>query len=429
MIRPGAAATLLPLRYLVPAAAAYLLAALALPWLAPELAGHYYHPRVLALTHTVTLGWITLTIIGASYQLLPVVLARPLWSARLARWVLPVYALGVIRVVGHFIIGGWRGFVWSAALVAIAAIAHVVNAAATLAHAPASFTARMMALALAAFAATTVLGGLIGLNKVWPILPGALFPTLHAHVQLALLGWVLPTVIGVAARVYPMFLLAPEPGAIGMRLQFAALAVGVPVLVAGLLVEGPAAIVLGSSLVAIAVLWHVAWVLRMTRARKRPRLDPALAMVVAGALFLVPATAVGLALATDLAGGPHVALAYGVLALGGWASLTIAGMMLKIVPFLVWYRVYGARVGRAAVPTLGELSLPAAERAALVLGVAGFAALAVGAALGDVVVLRIAAAGVAASALMFATALGRVMWHLRSARPTAVMPTSLEVAS
>ena len=49
---------LLPLSYLVAATAAFVLAAFAVPWLAPALAGHYYQPRVLALTHAVTLGWI-----------------------------------------------------------------------------------------------------------------------------------------------------------------------------------------------------------------------------------------------------------------------------------------------------------------------------------------------------------------------------------
>src|SRR4029450_2991529 len=53
--------------------------------LAPELSGHYYHPQVLALTHTITLGWITMAIMGAPYQLVPVVLERPIWSERIAR--------------------------------------------------------------------------------------------------------------------------------------------------------------------------------------------------------------------------------------------------------------------------------------------------------------------------------------------------------
>jgi len=84
--RGSAPSPTLPLSYLVTAVAAFVLACAAVPALAPELAGHYYHPRITALVHTVTLGWITLSIMGASYQLIPIVLARPVWSQRLARW-------------------------------------------------------------------------------------------------------------------------------------------------------------------------------------------------------------------------------------------------------------------------------------------------------------------------------------------------------
>src|SRR5215467_10130629 len=90
---------LIPLGYLTCAAAVFLAATAGIVWLAPDLAGHYYHPRVLALTHTVTLGWITIAIMGASYQLVPVVLERPLWSARLARWQLVLLVTAVSGMV------------------------------------------------------------------------------------------------------------------------------------------------------------------------------------------------------------------------------------------------------------------------------------------------------------------------------------------
>ncbi len=237
MIRPGAPSSTLPLAYLVTASVAFVAAALALPWLGAELAGHYYHPRVLALTHTVTLGWITLTIMGASYQLVPIVLERPVGSERVARWQLGVFVVGVIGVVGHFAIGEWSGFVWSAGLVTLAALAHAANVAMSLRGARPSFTARMMTLALAGLVLTALFGTLIGVHKVWPFLPGGLFPTLHAHVQLAVTGWVLPMVLGVAARVYPMFLLAAEPDPTNARLQLAGVAGGSPALVLGLLTD------------------------------------------------------------------------------------------------------------------------------------------------------------------------------------------------
>ena len=82
---PGRApSVVLPIAYLATAAAAFVLAALALPGLGAVLAGHYYHPRLLALTHVLALGWVTLAIMGASYQIIPVVIERPLFSERLA---------------------------------------------------------------------------------------------------------------------------------------------------------------------------------------------------------------------------------------------------------------------------------------------------------------------------------------------------------
>lgn len=423
------ASAALPLAWLVTAATAFVAAAGALPFFAPALAGHYYHPVVLALTHTITLGWITMTIVGASYQLIPVLMERTVASPRVGAWQLLLYAVGVIGVVGHFAIGEWRGLVWSAALVLVAALAHAILAGRAVGGARPSFTRSMMLMALAGFALTAVFGALLGLAKVWRPLPTALFPTLHAHVQLALLGWVLPTVLAVAARVYPMFLLAAEPTGVAPRIQLAGIALGGPLTVAGLLAGSGATVVTGAAFGVAAVAAHLATIVTLVRARKRPRLDWGLRFVLAGAGYLVPAAGLGLALAADVASGPRAALAYGVLALGGWASLTIVGMMLKIVPFLVWYRVYGPRAGRGQVPTLAQLSWARGEAVAFSLLAPGMGALALAAALGDVGFLRLAGAGVALGALAFATTLGRVLRHLRPVEVQEDVTASIPVAS
>jgi hypothetical protein len=278
---------------------------------------------VLALTHTVTLGWITLTIMGASYQIVPIVLGRPVWSERLARWQLAVTAVGVVGLVAHFFIGEWSGLVWAAGLLALGVGLHLVNTVLTVRGLAAwTFTARLVALAHVGLALTVVYGTLLGLDKVVPILPGSLFPNLHAHVHLAVLGWVLPMVIGVAARVYPMFLLAREPAGWPGRAQLWGLALGVPAVALGILASG-LLLAAGALAVTAAVLAHVAWVHAMVRGSRRPALDWGLRFVLTGALALLPATALGLALALDVLSGPRVALAYAALALGAWASLTI----------------------------------------------------------------------------------------------------------
>ena len=410
----------LPLAYVSAAALAFVLAAAALPWLAPELAGHYYQPRILALTHTLTLGWITLTIMGASYQLIPIVLTRPLWSERLAWWQLALMTVGVVGMIAHFFLGAWSGLVWAAALVAAGVAAHVANVALTVRGLGGwTFTARMVALALVGLGLTTAVGFVLGLDKVLHVLPAErLFPHLHAHVHLALLGWVLPMTIGVAARVYPMFLLAAEPAGWPGRAQLWGLALGVPAIVLGICAS-PALLAAGALGVTAAVAGHLVWLAAMVRSRKRPALDWGLRFVLTGAGALALVTPLGLALAFDLTGGPRVALAYAALALGGWLSLTIAGMLLKIVPFLVWYRVYAPRAGRAAVPTLAELSSPRAEALAWLLLTLGTLSLPVALWLGDAGGIRAAGLVLAAGAVVFGATLARVLRRLCHRAPAS----------
>ncbi len=402
----------LPLSYLVSAAAAFVLAALGVPWLSADLAGPWYHPRLLALTHTVTLGWITLTIMGASYQLIPVVLQRPIWSERLARWQLAALVLGIVGMVAHFFIARWPGLVWGAGLVLLGGAAHVLNVGRTIIGLRRwTFTARLIAGALAGFALTALFGLALGIEHVRPFLGGDFHGRLAAHVHLALLGWVLPMIVGVAAHVYPIFLLAPESGG-GLRsVQLWSLGVGVPLVVVGLVVDGRLATV-GALATAVAVTAHIASVVQIAGARGRPALDWGLRFVFAGTACLAPASALGLALVFDWLRGPRWALAYAVLALGGWASLTIVGMMLKIVPLLVWFRAYAPLAGRGPVPMLADLSWPGAEAVAFVALTSGTVMLAAAVATGVPALIRAAGIVLAVGAGGFAAGLTRLLHHL-----------------
>ena len=223
-------------------------------------------------------------------------------------------------------------------------------------------------------------------------------------------------ILAVAARVYPMFLLAPEPGGWGASIQLGSLGLGVPAVTAGLAFGQPALGLPGALAVAVARGVHVRWVARFAQQRKRPTLDWGLRFVLTGTVCLVPSGALGVALALGVASGPRAALAYAVLALGGWVSLTIVGMMLKIVPFLVWYRAYAPRAGREPVPTLAQLSWPGAERLAYGLLTAGTLGLAATVAAGQPTAIAVTGTIVSIGALAFAAALARTLLHLR---PTA----------
>jgi hypothetical protein len=153
-------------------------------------------------------------------------------------------------------------------------------------------------------------------------------------------------------------------------------------------------------------------VLEVTRGRKRAALDWGLRFTLTATVFILPAVILGLSLAAGLLSGPRVALAYAVVVLGGWVSLTIVGMMLKIVPFLVWYRVFSPRAGRERVPTLADLSWPWVEGTAYALLTGGVGLLAAAALFGDVAVIHADAALLALGALAFALVLIRILGYL-----------------
>jgi hypothetical protein len=418
------------LAYLGPAALAFVVAAAAVPWLAPELTGHYYHPRVLALTHTVTLGWITLTIMGASYQLTPIVLQRAVWSARLARGQLALMIIGVIGMVSHFLLAEWSGLVWGAGLVTLGIAAHVVNVGmAVRGVRPRTFTSAMFTLALGGLTATAGAGLALGVDRIVPFLSLPFFPRLHAHFHLAVLGWVMPMVLGVGARVYPIFMHAPAATGWPLHAQLWGLSCGVPLTVAGLALAAPAVTIAGALAVAAAVTGHLASLLGMTRAARGPAFDGALRFVITGAAMLSVATLMGLGFALDVLDGPRLGLAYAVLVLGGFVSLTIVGMMLRIVPFLVWYRVYAPLAGRLPVPTLADLSWPWAERCTYALLTTGTIALSTAAAAGDAGWIRATGLVVLAGALTFALAIGAPISRLgrRYMAPPATGPAHSSV--
>ncbi len=396
-----------PLSYLLTAAGAFFLAALSVPFLADELAGHFYHPYLLALTHTVTLGWITMTIMGASFHLLPMVLERRIWSERLAALQFWLMAVGIAGMVGHFAISGWSGFLWAAGLVALGVLCYLVNMAMSLRPLPRrSATLQLLVLALAGLLATLVFGLLLALNRNWPFLPGQLFGTLYAHFHLAWLGWVSSMILGVAARLLPIFLMAGEPKGWETGAQVWGLALGVPGLTLGLLAESRLLPIASIALAAAAGAF-VAQTLGMVRRRRRAQLDWGLRFVLTGATLLAPTAGLGLGFAFGLIGSPNLATAYAVLGLGGFTSLTIAGMLLKIVPLLAWYRVYGDRVGREQVPTPDQLSSPSAERLSYWLLTGGVIGLSVAVATASAPGIRLAGLVLAAGAAIFSATLFR----------------------
>ncbi|HSB60560.1 MAG TPA: hypothetical protein VLI67_02500, partial [Vicinamibacteria bacterium] len=84
------------------------------------IGGFFYHPRMLAVVHLVTLGWISGSVLGAIYLVGPLALRFPLPAGRLDHAAFVSFAVGVTGMTSHFWIDRPPGMAWSAGLATLA---------------------------------------------------------------------------------------------------------------------------------------------------------------------------------------------------------------------------------------------------------------------------------------------------------------------
>ncbi|HEX5004825.1 MAG TPA: hypothetical protein VFV65_05880 [Gemmatimonadales bacterium] len=338
------------------AAVVFLLGgAVGLTWIAPDLAaGAYPQPAVVGVTHLFTLGWITMSIMGALYQFLPVALGEPIRSIPAAHLTFALYAPGVAAFVAGMAFGRARLMLAGAALFGTGILIFASNLAATLWRAAGrDVTWWALAGADLFLVVTLVLGLALAGNLEWGYLGAARPIALGTHLHIALFGWVLLVVVGVAHRLLPMFLLSHGAGERHAKVAVGLLAAGAATLAVGH--HGPPvvsrwlpALLFGSGLVALLLQARAFY-----RHRHRPALDPGMrsAAFALGVLVLALSLA-GVALLLDPS--PRASTAY-VLALVLGLSLFVAALYYKIVPFLVWYHRFGRLAGKRKVSRVSDL--------------------------------------------------------------------------
>ncbi len=355
---------------------------------AEDLGGFYYHPRLIAVVHLVTLGFVTSASLGALYLVCPLALRLPLPEGRLDFWASLSWMLGVSGVVSHFWLESYHGMAWSGGLALATPLWLGGRVLAGLRRAPIPLESRLpVALALVNLYLAAALGILLGIHKQDPLLPLAQLDGVHAHVHLAGTGFVTLLIVGVGYRILPMVLPAAMPrgraalasaivletGALGLALAFLA---AKPLLV-------PFAVV---TLMGLLLFFsRVAFMLRNRRPAPsaRPRPDWAVLHALSAIACLAVTWALGLLLAflpqSDVT--LRLAFVYGVFALVGFFSQLVIGVEARLVPLAAWLQGF-AEGGYKELPAPVHGAWPqAAGAATFALWTAGVPSLALGLAL------------------------------------------------
>ena len=395
----------LPLPFLVTGILGASLFGLLLPWVLPQAILAPGFPHVLTLVHTATLGWLTMTIMGASLQLSPVILTSPLRADRLARWHYPLYTLGVALMLSGFWFWWLPLLIVGGSLVTLAVAHYVVIMAATLIHArlhteARPLTARYLTASLIYLCLVVGLGLTAALNLAFGFLGAGTNRLLLTHITIGVVGWLTCTLMGVSYTLVRLFALAHGHDEKLGRVIFALLNGGIVGLALGFAL-GWTPLLAIAGLLLVAAVWLFAWDYRqMLLQRKRKVLDVTQHHGIASVGYLAVVMSLGVAAALFGWGSPRLFAALGLAALVGWLGQSTLGYLYKIVPFLIWQSRYGALVGRQKVPLMRDLVHQRWATASFWLLNSSLPLVAICALLGWVIPMQLAAAALGAGLIL-----------------------------
>ena len=314
------------------------------PW---TVVGFYYHPRMLGVVHCITLGWITSSILGATYLIVPMALRGRLPIGKGDVWAFGFYAGGMSGLAWHFWIEEWSGMAMSAAF-ALGGMAWVgcrFWRALSSARIPVEVKLHFR-LAWLNLAGAGLLGLLLAVQRWFPsfqFLPGYVLHTVHAHAHLAALGWVAMMIMGAGYRLLPMFLPSAMPSGFWVWASAGLLEIGTLGLVVCLYL-GSHLTALFAAVVVVSMgvfVERVRWMLRHRKPSPKGLRRPDIAQlhVFQALVYLGVASVLGLVLLLTSSAELKLRLvmAYGVCGLLGFFGQMVVGISNRLLPILGWF--------------------------------------------------------------------------------------------
>lgn len=328
----------------------------------PELRGHHFQPKLLALTHIATLGWITMIIFGAMFQLVPVVLEVKLFSARLGEVQFWLYTIGTTGLVyGFWFFRVDAHLTASAAIVTLAMLLFIINIVGTMGRVKQwNLTGLFLLSSLVYLGITAVAGLLLSINLGYPFISGIHLDYLKIHAHVGFIGWVAMVIMGVGLKLIPMFGLSHGFSTKPARLALVLVNIGLLGLSVERLLSGAEWLL--TSYVVILVLGLLAFIVQLAlilKHRMRRIFDLGMKHSVVAFSYFLLSIIFGFILAVveidDVKLREGLILMYGGMIMLGFFSMLIVGQMYKIVPFLVWFHTFSDKVGKEPVPMLKDM--------------------------------------------------------------------------
>ncbi|MDO9373101.1 MAG: cytochrome C oxidase subunit I [Ferruginibacter sp.] len=342
-------------------ALAFLAGTLLLVLTSDSFTHHYFHPHTLATTHAIALGWGTMLILGASHQLVPVLIEGKLYSVKLAAGCFILAATGIPFLVYAFYVfnTGWPARL-GGTLINVSILVFLINIAVSIIKSKKeNVQAVFIFTAIVWLLMTTLVGLVLVYNFTYPLLSKESLNYLPLHAHMGIVGWFLLMIIGVGSRLIPLFLISKYTNSTLLWVIYALINAGLLLFMCSFLLFSLESVYfLAGGLVITAIPLLAYFCLKSFQLRIRKKVDAQLKISLLSVLMtVVPVLLFIIVIGASLAGrdSTRIILTYGFTIFFGWITTIILGMTFKTLPFIVWNKLYHHQAADGQMPTPKDL--------------------------------------------------------------------------
>ncbi len=348
-----------PLKYFVTAPVFLILACLQLLYYGPDILVNSWEPAVLSIVHSFTLGFISMCILGALFQLIPVITGDYLRHSGLTSHLVYIFFnLGTLLLILGFLSEltifhklALYTLIPALVLFTVYILLHIVRSQAR------SATASGIIFSIISLCIAIVFAAIFLTAYIWPDMP-LLRQYTHLHILWALIGWVGFSVIAVSYQTIPMFHISREyPNTLKsllIRIVFICLTLYSINQIFEFNLQTLNRLLLLTIFICLSLFSLTSIKLLISRKKKMPDTSLPYLYLSNSALFVCSILIV-LSL-FDIADLYTPAI---MVFLFGLTLPVIIGMLTKIIPFLTWYHLHrqfnqsGARI--RSIPVMNNI--------------------------------------------------------------------------
>ena len=345
---------------------------------------HFFNPELLAITHLLVLGWITMIIFGALYQLLPVIMEVKLYSEPFAIASFILLGLGTILLAFAFWQFSFGTIMFVAATFVVVAVGlFVANVLFTAHSSTKKVIERTFIVTSVIWLLFTVLAGLtLAINQVHPFLKTSQIELLKLHAHAGIVGWFIQLIIGVSSKLLPMFMVSHHVNTKKLTVAYYAINIGLVAGLVSLFLQMKFGVILSALIIVPGIFSYLSFIYEAYTKRVKKQLDIGMKQTAFSFLILVIPFFLIFTLLFNFEFLNNLTLplsvAYGSAIVIGFITSLVMGQTYKTLPFIVWLKVYRGRIGKVVLPLPKDLYSEKIAIAQLWLFAIGFVLLLIG---------------------------------------------------